>query len=143
MTSRNKAVLWILFVFMVGGVFGGTLTYLLLHPSSFYRSDDRRPQQRKKDANPDQWFERMVQRISATAALDEEQQRELRRILEEGRVLYRTAAEEADRRRREIRMANREKIRAILRPKQVEDFNEDIRQREERRKNRHRKRRHR
>jgi uncharacterized membrane protein len=142
LTSRNKAVLWILFVFMVGGVFGGTLTYVLIHPSPFYSSDRPRPQQKKR-GNPEQWLERVVRRISKAAELDEEQQGEVRRILEASRVLFRRAAEEADSRKREIIMANREKIRAILRPEQVEDFNEYVRQREERRKNRLRKRRHR
>ncbi len=132
MTSRTKAVLWIFFVFMVGGVFGGTLTYLLIHPAPFLSSDQAHPRQRGRNGDPERRFERMLERISDAVELDDEQRPQLRQILEESRLLYRTAAEGADSRHREIRLATRQKIRSILRPKQLEKFEDLVRQRDER-----------
>ncbi len=132
MTSRSKAVLWILFVFMVGGVFGGTLTYLLIHPAPFHSSDRAHPRQRRRNGDPEQRFERMLKRMSDAVGLDDEQRAQLRQILEESRALYRTAADEAGSRHREIRLATREKIRSILRPQQLENFEDYVRRRDER-----------
>ncbi len=132
MTSRTKAAFWIFFVFMVGGVFGGTLTYLLIHPAPFLSSDQEHPRQRRRGADPERRFERMLQRISDAVELDDEQRPQLRKILEESRVLYRSAADDADSRRREIRLATRQKIRSILRPQQLENFEDFVRQRDER-----------
>ena len=132
MTSRTKAVLWILFVFMVGGVFGGTLTYLLIHPAPFHRSDQAHPRQGRRKVDPERRFERMLKRISDAVELDDEQRPKLRQILEESRVLYRTAADEAGSRHREIRLATRQKIRSILRPDQIEPFEDFVRRRDQR-----------
>ena len=141
MTSRTKAVFWILFVFMVGGVFGGTLTYLLIHPSPFHNRDQTHSRQQRRNADPERRFERILKRISDAVALDDEQRPQLRQILEESRALYRTATDEAGSRHREIRLATREKIRSILRPEQLKDFEELVRQRDERSRKRHSKRR--
>ncbi len=132
MTSRTKAAFWIFFVFMVGGVFGGTLTYLLIHPAPFLNSDQEHPRQRRRSADPERRFERMLQRISDAVELDDEQRPQLRKILEESRVLYRSAADDADSRRLEIRLATRQKIRSTLRPQQLENFEDFVRQRDER-----------
>ncbi len=137
MTSRSKAVLWILFVFMVGGVFGGTLTYLLIHPAPFFSGDRSHPRQRRRNGDPERRFERMLKRISDAVELDDEQRPQLRQILEQSRVLYRTAADEADSRHRELRLATRQKIRSILRPNQLENFEDFVRQRDERFQRRH------
>ena len=141
MTSRTKAVLWILFVFMVGGVFGGTLTYLLIHPAPFLSSDQAHSRQRMRDGDPERRFDRILKRISDAVELDDGQRPQLRQILEESRVLYRTAADEADSRRCEIRLATRQKIRSILKPHQIEPFEDFVRRRDQRFQRRHPKRR--
>ena len=131
MTNRTKAVLWILFVFTVGGVFGGTLTYLLIRPAPFLSSDQAHPRQRRGKADPEGRFERLLKRISDAVELDDEQRPQLRQILEESRVLYRALTDEAGSGHREIRLATREKIQSILRPHQVEFFEDFIRRRDQ------------
>ncbi len=141
MTSRTRAVLWILFVFMVGGVFGGTLTYLLIQPAPFRSSDQPHPRRRGRNVDPERRVERILDRISDAVELDDEQRAQLRQILEESRALYRTAADEADSRHREIRLATRQKIRSILRPPQLENFEDFVRRRDQHFEKRHSRRR--
>ena len=72
MTSRNKAILWVAFVFLMGGLFGAALTHLFIHHSlgrsgySFLPFMHRRPSPQK-----------VVERFSKRLDLDPAQQDEL------------------------------------------------------------------
>ena len=133
MTNRTKAVFWIIFVFLSGSFVGGVLTHVLVRPAHFHAGvgPDRRPPARES-GQARRNGSRFLQRLDQALDLDPDQEAEVRRIVETTRERFRGAAEEASRMHREIRKQARNQIRALLRPEQVEKFDEMIRRKDRR-----------
>lgn len=128
MKSRNRAVLWVVLIFLAGALFGGALSYLLVQPTVL-GTDSRAPEHRR-DKRPS--AEQVVKDFSEKLNLDADQQVKLREILERGRQQYRDADKERWDRFRSIRQSTRQEIRAILRLDQLEKFEEFLRREDER-----------
>lgn len=134
MKNRTKAVLWVILIFTLGVVCGGTLTYLLVRPSLSSVGDGRRGPPRARFRPPP--AEQVVKRFSKKLNLDARQQTQLRQILEKSRQRYRSMEEENQKQHRAIREAGIQEIRAILRPDQLQKFEEYIKRRDRERKQR-------
>ena len=109
MKTTSKAIIWILAVFLTGVLFGGALTFVVYQP--------HRPPWANREARGGKSPDRLVEMISKKLELDEEQRKEFRRLLIESRDRYREAF-------RETRQNTRDKLRSILRPDQLERFDE-------------------
>ena len=131
MTNRTKAVFWIIFVFLAGSFVGGALSYVLIRPAHFHAGGgpDRRPSAREP-GQPRRNGSRFFQRLDQALDLDPDQETQVRRIVEKTRKTFREAAEEAARMHREIRKQARNQIRALLRPEQVEKYDEMTRRKD-------------
>ncbi len=128
MTSRNKAILWVAFVFLMGGLFGAALTHLFIHHSlgrsgySFLPFMHRRPSPQK-----------VVERFSKRLDLDPAQQDELQEILERSRERYQSANKETRRLYRRVRRSTLQENRAILRAEQLQGFEDFVKRHDRRR----------
>ena len=133
MTNRTKAVFWIIFVFLSGSFVGGVLTHVLIRPAHFHAGGgpDRRPPAREP-GQARRNGSRFLQRLDQALDLDPDQETEVRRIVETTRKKFRGAAEEASRMHRAIRKQARNQIRALLRPEQVEKYDEMTRRKDRR-----------
>lgn len=128
MKSRSKAILWVLLVFLVGVVFGGTLTFLGVQARLSEASDSpgwRREAHRKQPP------ERGVNHLAELLDLDESQKSELRQILEQSRQHFVEANRQNKKRFRAIRLETRKQIRAILQPAQIAAFEEFLKKKEQ------------
>ena len=128
MTNRTKAVFWIIFVFLAGSFVGGALSYALIRPAHFHAGGDtdRRPPARGP-GQPRRNGSRFLQRLDRALDLDPDQEVQARRIVEATRKSFREAADEASRMHRKIRKQARNQIRDLLKPEQVEKYDEMIR----------------
>lgn len=133
MKNRTKAVLWVILIFTLGVVCGGTLTYLLVRPSLSSVGDGRRGPPRARFRPP---AEQVVKRFSKKLNLDARQEAQLRQILEKSHQRYRSMEEENRKQHRAIREAGMQEIRAILRPDQLQKFDEYTKRRDRERKQR-------
>ncbi len=133
MTNRTKAVFWIIFVFLAGSFVGGALSFVLIRPAYFHAGGgpDRRPPAREP-GQPRRNGSRFLQRLDQALDLDPDQEIQVRQIVETTRKTFREAAEEAARMHREIRKQARNQIRALLRPEQVEKYDEMTRRKDRR-----------
>lgn len=125
MTNRTRAVCWIIFVFLAGSFVGGVLTHVLIRPAHFHAGGgpDRRHSVREP-GRPRRNGSRFLRHLDQALDLDPDQEVQVRRILETTRKSFREAAEEAGKMHREIRNHAGNQIRALLRPEQVEKFDE-------------------
>ena len=133
MTNRTRAVFWIIFVFLAGSFVGGVLTHVLIRPAHFHAGGppDQRPSAREP-GKPRRNGSRFVQHLDRALDLDADQEVQVRQIVETTRKSFREAAEKAGRMHREIRSQARDQIRVLLRPEQVEKFDEMNRRMERR-----------
>ena len=126
MKNRGKAFIWVFLVFLVGAVFGGTLTFWGVQPGFSAAGDSTTPPRQTRA----QRNERFVNRMAELLELEEVQKTQMGQILEASRNLY----EEADQVRKEhkkgIRTKTRHEIRGILRPDQTERFNQYLEERD-------------
>ena len=129
MTNRTKAVFWIIFVFLAGSFVGGALSYALIRPAHFHAGGDtdRRPAGTRAGTALAATGSRFLQRLDRALDLDPEQEVQVRRIVEATRKSFREAADEASRMHRKIRKQARNQIRDLLKPEQVEKYDEMIR----------------
>jgi len=82
MTNRNKAVVWVLAVFLLGALSGGTLVYLLLIlPDSSTTPAAARNGGRGNRESPKE----AMKRLSKDLNLDEKQQVEVEKIFQDAR----------------------------------------------------------
>ena len=133
MTNRTRAVFWIIFVFLAGSFVGGALSYVLIRPGHFHAGGgpDRRPPAREP-GQPRRNGSRFLQRLDRALDLDPDQETRIRQIVEATRKSFREAADEASRKHKEIRTQARSRIRALLRPEQVEKYDEMTRRKDRR-----------
>ncbi|MDA2923830.1 hypothetical protein MYX65_04085 [Acidobacteria bacterium AH-259-L09] len=127
MKSRSKAILWVLLVFLVGVVFGGTLTFLGVQARLSEASDSPGWRHETRSKQPP---ERSVNHLAELLDLDASQKSELRRILEQSRQHFLEANREAKKQSRAIRLETRKQIRAILQPAQIAAFEEFLKEKE-------------
>ena len=106
MKTTNKAIIWILVVFVVGILFGATASYLGFGP-------DEKDRRRGPRRTPEQIVERIAERLE----LDEDQKERLTRVLVESRDRHRQSY-------RAVEEETRAKIRQILRPDQLKRYEE-------------------
>ncbi len=122
MRNRNKALLWVLLVFLMGSLFGSSLTYFFVTPPMSARSG------RSFDTD------RAVRDLSQRLSLEPQQQIELRDIFESSgrryRDLERSVLHKHHEEFRALHMETREKIREILQGDQVAKFDAFIAERE-------------
>lgn len=136
MKNRGKAVFWVFVVFLVGAVFGGTLTLWEIQPRFSASGDSPRVQQQ---GNPRYDPERIVNHLAEMLDLDAAQKYELLLILEASRERYVANDQKAKKHSRSIRKETREHIRALLRPAQMEIFEKFLEEHKERRRQRRQK----
>ena len=130
MNNRNKAILWVIAVFLAGTFLGSTLTYFWVKPMHPWAG--RSLPWRRATAHPPR-SERIMKHLSDTLELDDQQREQLRQILGESRQRYQTLTHQSRVNFREAREATRKKIALILRPDQLEEFRRFLK-----RKDRHR-----
>lgn len=114
MKTSNKALLWILVVFLTGVLFGGTLTYLVYQPHRAPWADHKSGEKRSPD--------KFLQMISDELELDETQREQFRTLLIESRDQLIESRDKYSEARREIQKETRQKLRSILRPDQLDRF---------------------
>jgi Spy/CpxP family protein refolding chaperone len=102
MTNRNKAVIWVLAVFLLGALSGGGLTYLLI-PAAV-RGPDGKARTARQHEDP---FERLARDLKLTA----EQKVDVRRILDEAR-------RDTEKRFSEVRALADKRMKEALTPEQ-------------------------
>lgn len=133
MKNRGKAVFWVFVVFLVGAIFGGTLTFWEIQPR-FSASGDSPQVQQQNNRRYDP--ERVMNRLAELLTLDAAQKSALLLILEASRERYVANDQKAKKHSRSIRKEAREHIRALLRPAQMEKFEEFLEERREARRQR-------
>ena len=107
MKTTSKAIVWVIIVFVTGVVFGGALTFLIYQPHNPPWADHGTSGRKSPD--------RLVDSISEKLKLDEEQKAQFRAVLVGARDQFRAA-------RGEIQRDTRERIKSILSPDQLEQF---------------------
>ena len=115
MTNRNKAVLWVLAVFLLGALSGGTLVYLLILP------DSAPPAAARNGRNRESHKEAMA-RLSKDLNLDEKQQVEVDKIFQDARRESHDAF-------KVIRTGIQQRLKQVLRPEQFAKFEKTMRER--------------
>lgn len=124
MRTRTRATLWILSVFLLGTLFGATLSYVMMdargHDATFRTEDREEAGKRNKRSRPAQLFARLSRELELTP----EQRSVLRGMLEEQRESYRAILAEKEASTAQLRREARRRFREILTPEQLEKFNE-------------------
>ena len=128
MTSRSKAILWVGFIFLMGGLFGAALSHVLSHHSVWCGGGPF--------MHPRPSRQQVLERISKRLDLDPGQQSQLQQILERSRERYHSANEETKELYTRVRQSTLEEIRAILRREQLQQFEDFVRRHEKRRRKR-------
>lgn len=129
MNSRSKATFLVLLIFAIGVLFGGTLVYFWAQPR-FPFADGWSPGRQGVRNSPSP--ERGMNYLSDTLNLSPSQRTKLRRILEESRQQLGEINRESNRQHRAVRRETLEQIRTILKPDQMERFEEFLARREQR-----------
>jgi len=129
--NRSKAILWILTTFSLGAVFGALVEFMWIK-SELRPGWDHRVQQMHRQQPPP---ERVLNHLSNLLDLDDAQESELNQVFEESRHHHRQVNRHSRDRYQTIRRQTQEHIRSILRPDQVEKFEEFLRRRQQRREN--------
>jgi Spy/CpxP family protein refolding chaperone len=110
MTNRNRAVIWVLAVFLLGAFSGGMLVYLLVLPSSATQLRAERPDFRNPKVR-----EEAMSRLAKELDLSEEQQNQVSAILDEARL-------ESEQVMHQAREKTHERLRTVLTADQMERF---------------------
>jgi Spy/CpxP family protein refolding chaperone len=110
MTNRNRAVIWVLAVFLLGAFSGGMLVYLLVLPSSATPLRGERPDFRDPKVR-----EEAMKRLSQELMLTAEQETQVAEILEQARV-------ESQQIMHQTREQTHERLRVVLTPEQMDRF---------------------
>ncbi len=121
---KQKAVLWVAVVFLLGAALGGVVGYIFAKRSVSANVVMTAEQRRA----------RKVEELTREANLTPEQQTKLEAILVELHAEYKTLHEQNDARVDEARQKNRNEIRAILTPDQKPKFEEFLKRMDEERK---------
>lgn len=130
MKDRTTATVWILLIFLVGVLFGGTTSYLMLRTSGAATLDvdsESRDLPRDQKRTHQRLYEQMADKLQLSA----EQRSKIREMLEAQRKQYRAIAEEKIRKSRELRRETRSRFAEILTPAQMAEFNEFMRRHRE------------
>ncbi|MGH9340232.1 MAG: hypothetical protein ACRD1R_11770 [Acidobacteriota bacterium] len=129
MNSRSKALFWVVFIFLAGGAFGSVSTYLWMDRApSQADATDHQHQDGKKESHPG----KIMDRLSAELALNEQQTVNIRQILERSREQYKLCWNEARARSKEIGAKTRAEIMNALDSEQKIKFQEFLRRHDDR-----------
>ena len=109
MKTTNKAIIWIVVVFVMGTLFGSALTFLVYQPKKPPWADRKF----REDRSPDKF----IQLISDKLELDEGQREQFRTLMIESRDQFRDA-------RQVIQKDTRRKLETILSPDQLKKVDE-------------------
>ncbi len=115
MTNRNKAVVWVLAVFLLGALSGGTLVYLLILPDSVSPAAARSGRNRES-------HKEAMERLSKDLNLDAKQQVQVDQIFQEARQRSHDAF-------KVIRTGIHDQLKQVLRPEQFAKFEKIMRER--------------
>lgn len=130
LTNRTKAGLWLLVVFMLGSLFGASLSYLW-QQGAYAALDERRHEQPSEGKDREKTA-RVLAKLSERLQLDSAQQTQVEAILLQSRDLYRAEHKESKKEKRRIREQTLNNIRQLLRPEQRHEFEEYLEERRER-----------
>ncbi|HXK61871.1 MAG TPA: hypothetical protein PLP42_18440 [Acidobacteriota bacterium] len=116
MTNRNKAVLWVLTVFLLGVLSGGTLAYLLIPV------DSSQPVSARREGRPRLSHKEAMERLAKDLGLDSQQQAQVDQIFSDARQESHAAF-------KEVRKRIHKRLKEVLRPEQFEQFQKAMRER--------------
>ena len=116
MTNRNKAVLWVLAVFLLGALSGGTLVYLLILP------DSASPAAARSGRGGRESHQEAMARLSKDLNLDAKQQEQVDQIFQDARKSSHDAF-------KVIRTGIHDRLKQVLRPEQFAKFEKIMRDR--------------
>ena len=116
MTNRNKAVLWVLGVFLLGALSGGTLVYLLVLPETTSPAASRPG---RGDREP---HKQAMKRLAKDLNLDEKQQAQVDQIFQDARKKSHEAF-------KVIRTGIHDQLKQVLHPEQLAKFDKIMRDR--------------
>lgn len=122
MKNRAKAFLWVFLVFVVGGLFGATMTFVVTRahwrPPLF---GPNRPPARIERSHAEQ-RNQFVKRLTDDLGLDPEQSGQIRQILEESAQRYQAISHEKRKEYAQVRRETLDRMRSVLRPDQRAKF---------------------
>jgi Spy/CpxP family protein refolding chaperone len=124
-TPRQKAVLWVVVVFVLGAALGGVLGYTFGHHAVSASNPPPTESQRRA---------RRVEQMTQALTLTKEQSLQLDTILSQIHGEYKTLHEQSDAQIDEARQRGRNRIREILTPEQKPKFEEFLKKMDEERK---------
>jgi len=116
MTNRNKAVLSVLAVFLLGALSGGTLVYLLILP------DSSTPAAARDGRPPRESRQKAVERLTKDLNLDAKQQVQVDQI-------FQNARRESHEAFKVIGAGIQRKMKEVLSPEQFAKFEKGMRER--------------
>jgi len=117
MTNRNKAVLAVLAVFLLGALSGGTLVYLLIPPAAATPAQPRGEGGRGRESRQE-----AVERLSRELKLDAKQQAQVDQIFQDARRESHAAF-------KIIGAKIQDRMKKVLNPEQFAKFEKDMRER--------------
>jgi Spy/CpxP family protein refolding chaperone len=124
-TPRQKAVVWVIVIFILGAALGGVLGYTFGHHAvSASNPPPSEPERRAK----------RVEQMTQALTLTKEQSQQLDTILSQIHAEYKTLHEQTDAQIDEARQRGRKRIREILTPEQKPKFEEFLKKMDEEKK---------
>ncbi|MGA2429056.1 MAG: hypothetical protein ABSH13_11220 [Candidatus Acidiferrum sp.] len=123
-TAKQRAVLWVAVVFLLGAALGGVVGYIFAHHS--VSANSPRTAQEKRAQK--------VEELTREANLTPDQRQQLEVILTQLHAEYKAVHEQSDAQIDQARQKSRNQIRAILTPEQKPKFEEFLRKMDEERK---------
>lgn len=129
--NRNKALLWVTLIFVIGTLFGATTTYLWFQVTTAADSDPAagRETEARFNDKKEHSHQHLLERLSALLDLDQEQQKQLTAILEKSHQRFNEINEESRQKSSAVRQKAREELRSILNAKQLKKFDEYLQER--------------
>jgi Spy/CpxP family protein refolding chaperone len=125
-SAKQKAVLWVAVVFVLGAALGGVFGYFFGHRSSVSAANPPLSEAVKRAQR--------VQELTQELSLTDDQRQQLDKALSQLHGEYKSIHDESDAQMEQARQKGRDQIRAFLTPEQKPKFEEFLKRMDEERK---------